>query len=87
MNHHHIPLSLMSLYCKIVLYINSEEENVIHVQSHSHLCHKVCGCVAECFQHGRGLGVEQGHPVGHLVVDLALNVQLQMTAEHKSRQL
>lgn len=42
----------------------------------SHLCHKVCGCVAECFKHGRGFGVEQRHPVGHLIVDFVLNVQL-----------
>lgn len=43
-----------------------------------HLCHKVCGCVAECFQHGCGLSVEQRHPVGHLIVDFILNVQLQV---------
>lgn len=42
----------------------------------SYLCHKACGCIAECFQHGRGLRVEQRHPVGHLVVDFILYVQL-----------
>ncbi len=42
----------------------------------SHLCHKVCGCIAQCLQHGCGFRVEQRHPVGHLVVDFILNVQL-----------
>lgn len=50
----------------------------------SHLCHKVCGCVAERFQHGCGLGVEQRHPVGHLVVYFTLNIQLSVQ-KHTSR--
>lgn len=54
-------------------YIHSCNNNS---QRHTHLCHKVCGCVAQSFKHGRGLGVEQRHPIGHLVVDLTLDVQL-----------
>lgn len=46
------------------------------VMTVTHLCHKVCGCVAERFEHWRGLGVEQRHPVGHLVVHFILYVQL-----------
>lgn len=52
---------------------------------HSHLCHKVCGCVAECFQHGCGFCVEQRHPVGHLVVDFILNVQLKRCRNKQHR--
>lgn len=42
----------------------------------SHLRHKVRSCIAEGFQHWRGLGVEQRHPISHLVVDFILYVQL-----------
>lgn len=41
-----------------------------------YLHHKVGGGFAECLHHGHGLSVEQRHPVGHLVVDLVLNLQL-----------
>lgn len=43
----------------------------------SHLGYEVCGSCTESLQHGRGFGVEQRHSIGHLVVDLVLNVQLQ----------
>lgn len=43
----------------------------------SHLSDKLCGGIAECLQHGRGLSVEQRHLVSHLIVDFILNVQLQ----------
>ena len=35
---------------------------------------KVHGGVAEGFQHRRGFCVEQGHSIGHLIVDFILNV-------------
>jgi len=41
-----------------------------------YLGHELGGGVAQRLQHRRGLGVEQGHPIGHLVVDLVLRLQL-----------
>ena len=35
---------------------------------------KVHGGVAEGFQHWRGFRVEEGHSIGHLIVDFILNV-------------
>lgn len=40
------------------------------------LRHKVCRSGAQRLQHGRGLSVEQRHPVGHLVVDFIFYVQI-----------
>lgn len=34
------------------------------------------GGIAKGFQHGRGFRIEEGHSIGHLVIDLILNVQL-----------
>lgn len=65
----YFPLKLENMYCVVILLCSQ-------CSQHSHHCHKVCGRRAECFQHGCGLGVEQRHPVGHLVVHFALNVQL-----------
>lgn len=35
---------------------------------------KVHGGIAEGFQHGRGFRIEEGHSIGHLVIDFVLNV-------------
>lgn len=47
-----------------------------HSDNRTYLRNKLGGGVAQGLQHWRGLGVEQGHPIGHLVVDFVLCLQL-----------
>lgn len=51
----------------------------------SHLRHKLGRAVAQRFQHGRGVGVEQGYAVGQFVVDLVLALRLETTREKTFR--
>lgn len=47
-----------------------------HGDDRAYLRNELGGGVTQGLQHGSGLGVEQGHPIGHLVVDLVLRLQL-----------
>lgn len=51
-------------------------QGIRHSDNRTYLRNKLSGGVAQGLQHWRGLGVEQGHPIGHLVVDFVLRLQL-----------
>lgn len=51
-------------------------QSIRHGDNRTHLRDELGGGVTQGLQHGSGLSVEQGHPIGHLVVDFILRLQL-----------
>lgn len=51
-----------------------DQEKSLSVLGLTYFGDKVHGGIAKGFQHRRGFCIEEGHSIGHLIIDFILNV-------------